>query len=116
MRLRVSLGVGLTLVLWISAGLSGQDDRPTPSRLPSPAAGDWPHYTADIRGTKYSPLDQINAANFSKLEVAWRFKTDMLGRVPSTSSKARRSRSTACSTPPAARAGRWSRSTAKPAS
>ncbi len=28
------------------------------------------------------PLDQINASNFSKLEVAWRFKTDNLGNRP----------------------------------
>ena len=28
------------------------------------------------------PLDQINASNFSKLEVAWRFKTDSLGNRP----------------------------------
>ena len=28
------------------------------------------------------PLDQINAANFNKLEVAWRFKTDNLGTRP----------------------------------
>ena len=39
-------------------------------------------YTADLRGSKYSPLDQINATNFSKLEVAWRFKTDNLGPRP----------------------------------
>ena len=50
--------------------------------LPSTARGDWPHYTADVKGTKYSPLDQINAANFKNLEVAWRFKTDMLGPRP----------------------------------
>jgi glucose dehydrogenase len=30
----------------------------------------------------YSPLDQINASNFNKLEVAWRFKTDALGPRP----------------------------------
>ena len=39
-------------------------------------------YTADLRGSKYSPLDQINASNFSKMEVAWRFKTDNLGPRP----------------------------------
>ena len=38
-------------------------------------------YTADLRGSKYSPLDQINASNFNKLEVAWRFKTDNLGHA-----------------------------------
>src|SRR5437762_2716690 len=52
------------------------------SGLPSTANGDWPHYTADLRGTKYSPLDQINATNFRTLEVAWRFKTDSLGPRP----------------------------------
>jgi quinoprotein glucose dehydrogenase len=49
---------------------------------PSTKNGEWPHYTADLKGTKYSPLDQINASNFSKLEVAWRFKTDNLGTRP----------------------------------
>ncbi|MBV8729540.1 MAG: PQQ-binding-like beta-propeller repeat protein, partial [Acidobacteriia bacterium] len=49
------------------------------SALPSTANGEWPHYTADLKGTRYSPHDQINASNFNKLEVAWRFKTDNLG-------------------------------------
>jgi len=49
---------------------------------PGTASGEWPMYTADLRGSKYSPLDQINASNFSKLEVAWRFKTDNLGPRP----------------------------------
>ena len=49
---------------------------------PSTKNGEWPMYTADLRGSKYSPLDQINASNFSKLEVAWRFKTDNLGPRP----------------------------------
>ena len=44
--------------------------------------GDWPYYTGDLKGTKYSPLEQIDASNFSKLEVAWRFKTDNLGPRP----------------------------------
>ena len=34
------------------------------------------------RASRYRPLDQINAANFNKLEVAWRFKTDSLGNRP----------------------------------
>ncbi len=51
-------------------------------QLPSTKNGEWPYYTADLKGSKYSPLDQINAANFNKLEVAWRFKTDNLGPRP----------------------------------
>src|SRR5438094_10527979 len=49
---------------------------------PSTANGEWPHYTADIKGTRYSPLDQINPSNFNKLELAWRYKTDNLGPRP----------------------------------
>jgi quinoprotein glucose dehydrogenase len=44
--------------------------------------GEWPYYTGDLTGARYSPLDQINAENFNKLEVAWRFKTDNLGTRP----------------------------------
>src|SRR5436853_3934963 len=52
------------------------------SSAPSTRNGEWPCYTADLRGSRYSPLDQINAENFNKLEVAWRFKTDNLGTRP----------------------------------
>src|ERR1035438_1302000 len=51
-------------------------------QLPAIKNGEWPYYTGDLKGSKYSPLDQINASNFSKLEVAWRFKTDHLGPRP----------------------------------
>jgi quinoprotein glucose dehydrogenase len=44
--------------------------------------GEWTTYGGDLGNTHYSPLDQINAANFSSLEVAWRFKTDFLGPSP----------------------------------
>jgi quinoprotein glucose dehydrogenase len=47
-----------------------------------PKDTEWPTYGADLRNSRYRPLDQINAANFSKLEVAWRFKTDSLGNRP----------------------------------
>ncbi len=43
---------------------------------------EWPTYNADLAGSRYRPLDQINASNFSKLEVAWRFKTDSIGNRP----------------------------------
>jgi quinoprotein glucose dehydrogenase len=43
---------------------------------------DWPTYGGDLAASRYKPLDQINASNFSNLEVAWRFKTDALGNRP----------------------------------
>jgi quinoprotein glucose dehydrogenase len=44
--------------------------------------GEWPTYGGDLGNTRYSALDQITAENFSKLQVAWRFKTDSLGPRP----------------------------------
>ena len=44
--------------------------------------GEWRSYGGDIGNTRYSPLDQINAANFKDLAIAWRFKTDSLGPRP----------------------------------
>src|SRR3981189_250541 len=43
---------------------------------------EWPTYGGDLANTRYRPLDQINAANFNKLQIAWRFKTDSLGPRP----------------------------------
>jgi len=44
--------------------------------------GEWATYGGDLGNTHYSPLDQITAANFNTLEVAWRFKTGFLGPSP----------------------------------
>src|SRR4051812_42320005 len=71
------VGVLAVGAIYMTARPSGQM-----AGMPSPKNGDWIAYTADNRGTKYMPLDQINAANFNKLEVAWRFKTDNLGTRP----------------------------------
>jgi glucose dehydrogenase len=64
-------------IVWLPSRLAGQT-----TGTPSTKNGEWPMYTADLRGSKYSPLDQIAATNFNKLEVAWRFKTDNLGPRP----------------------------------
>ena len=44
--------------------------------------GEWPSWGGDLANTRYAPFDQVTAANFSTLDVAWRFKTDNLGPVP----------------------------------
>ena len=46
--------------------------------------GEWRSYAGDLASTRYAPLDQINRDNFTKLEVAWRFKTDAFGPRPET--------------------------------
>src|SRR6266705_1396893 len=49
---------------------------------PSTTKGEWPTNAGDIRGTRYSPLSQIDGSNFNRLQVAWRFKTDNFGPYP----------------------------------
>jgi len=44
--------------------------------------GEWRSWAGDTGSTRYSPLDQVNAENFNKLEIAWRFKTEILGPRP----------------------------------
>src|ERR1044071_2439763 len=61
------------LIVWASLPVSGQVGA---------RAGEWTTYGGDLANTRYAPLDQINATNFNKLEVAWRFKTENLGPRP----------------------------------
>ena len=44
--------------------------------------GEWRSWGGDLGNTRYAPLDQIDATNFNRLTVAWRFKTDHLGPRP----------------------------------
>ena len=37
--------------------------------------GEWRSYSGNIASQKYSPLDQIDAGNFSDLEIAWRWRS-----------------------------------------
>ena len=48
----------------------------------APQMVEWRTYGGDLASTRYSPLAQATPANFNKLEVAWRFKTDALGPRP----------------------------------
>ncbi len=68
--LRQLVLIGISAVSVFGQGLSGTSN------------GEWPSYAGDLNNYRYSPLDQINAGNFGKLEVAWRFKTDYLGTRP----------------------------------
>ncbi len=79
MSLRVRVASALCL---IAAAMVGSNRSVSGQSATSTANGEWPAYAADSRGSRYSPLEQINASNFSDLEVAWRFKTDNLGTRP----------------------------------
>jgi len=66
-------GLCLAAVLQLTPAVQGQAGA---------RGAEWPRYGGDLGNTRYSPLDQITPANFSALEIAWRFKTDHLGPRP----------------------------------
>src|SRR5262245_32155479 len=43
---------------------------------------EWRWYGGDAGGTKYSPLDQINASNVKQLQIVWRWKSENFGPRP----------------------------------
>ncbi len=49
---------------------------------PSNRTTEWRYYGGDSAGTKYSPLEQINAANVRKLHTAWSWKAQNFGTQP----------------------------------
>lgn len=88
-----------TSVRWLmSAGLTVAglvsvvaQQAPRPAATPAaarPAAGQWRTYGGDLASTRYSALDQVTAANFGTLRVAWRFRTDNFGPRPEISLQA----------------------------
>jgi glucose dehydrogenase len=64
----------IALVLIAAAGAPplGAQERGNPH-------GEWRYWGADAWSTRYSPLDQIDASNFGKLQVAWVWRGDNFG-------------------------------------
>jgi quinoprotein glucose dehydrogenase len=56
--------------------------KPPQAGSPGTSGGEWRTYGGDLGNRRYSPLDQIDATNFNKLRLAWRFKTDNFGPLP----------------------------------
>ncbi len=42
--------------------------------------GEWRYWGGDAWSTRYSPLDQINAANFGTLKIAWQWNAGAFGQ------------------------------------
>tara|TARA_B100000678_G_scaffold284156_1_gene285321 strand:- start:1537 stop:3891 length:2355 start_codon:yes stop_codon:yes gene_type:complete len=45
---------------------------------------DWPSYGNSLKGSRYSPLDQINIDNVDELELAWTYRTGAGGAFKAT--------------------------------
>jgi len=65
-----------------SIGLAIWTLPPARGQQGTPASGEWRVYGGDAGGTRYSPLDQINASNVKNLQVAWRWKAQNMGPTP----------------------------------
>jgi quinoprotein glucose dehydrogenase len=68
-RAGVVLGIALGAALAVNAQTGAKN-------------GEWPTYGGDLGNSRYSALDQINAGNFDKLQLAWKFRTENLGPPP----------------------------------
>ena len=74
MRKSLSLAVMLLLAAspWAATEARAQQGGNSgPWQTYNTSNGEWRSYAGDIKGTKYSPLDQIDAGNFADLELAW---------------------------------------------
>ncbi|RZA28584.1 MAG: hypothetical protein EOP02_06975, partial [Proteobacteria bacterium] len=67
MRVSKALLWGVAALLPVISTVQAQAEQ-------APAAADWPRYARDLGGTRYSPLDQINADNVEGLKQAWNFR------------------------------------------
>ena len=74
------LVVGALALVWVAFV-----SVPSARAQASDPVGEWRAFGADPTNTKYSPLDQITANNFTDLEIAWRWtsiSTEVTSRRP----------------------------------
>ena len=61
------------------AGFAGAAQAQRPAAARGNVPGEWRVWGADLWSTRYSPLDQISAANFDSLKVAWQWNAGAFG-------------------------------------
>ncbi len=96
--MRQAAGLVALALLTAGAGLSScmLDERPSAiatvgASSPGKEAlfrGEWTYWGGDPQSTRYTPLNQINAANVGNLEIAWRWTADAAGDASSSNYKA----------------------------
>src|SRR5215510_7311691 len=79
-RVLPALVVALAVALGVSVTVVGQT-----STGASKAETEWRFFGSDNGATRYSPANQITAANVKDLRVAWRWSARNFGPRPATS-------------------------------
>jgi glucose dehydrogenase len=62
-----------------AAALAGPVEAQGTAPVRGNVAGEWRVWGADLWSTRYSPLDQINPANFDSLKIAWQWNAGAFG-------------------------------------
>jgi len=85
MKLRYVGWICFGVLASLSLRAQVKDFRPvTEAMLRSPAAGDWLNWRRTDNAWGYSPLDQINARNVQRLQLAWSWAMDNTGAQEAT--------------------------------
>jgi quinoprotein glucose dehydrogenase len=90
-RVRANTASAAAIAVWLAAACAAPDSTTSRNEAGETAAGaatlvrgapegEWQFWGADMYSTRYSPLDQIDAANFANLEVAWTWRGDNFGQ------------------------------------
>jgi alcohol dehydrogenase (cytochrome c) len=86
MRIRIAISISITVALgslWLAAQV--KDFRAvTEAMLRNPAPGDWLNWRRTDNAWGYSPLDQINRQNVTRLQLAWSWAMDNTGAQEAT--------------------------------
>ncbi|MGH7581680.1 MAG: PQQ-binding-like beta-propeller repeat protein [Gemmatimonadales bacterium] len=77
--IRRSIGTALAIAAATAGITLLSAARQRPALVRGNAPGEWRYWGADAWSTRYSPLDQINAANFNSLQVAWQWNAAEFG-------------------------------------
>ena len=77
---RTSLAL-LTASLVVGPGLFAQEQKPLlhPADMLQPLAEDWPTYSGDYSGRRFSTLSKINESNVSSMSLAWVYRVNAGG-------------------------------------
>jgi quinoprotein glucose dehydrogenase len=85
---RVATGIAAAVLTIVATGgdFALSREQPSPPSGGNPnglvrgnAPGEWRYWGGDAWSTRYSPLDQIDASNFSKLTMAWQWNASAFG-------------------------------------
>ena len=84
---RIIPPIGFVIAVAVFIDGTGYEVKPMPPRSginTVNTGSDWPSYGNSLKGSRYSPLDQISTQNVGDLELAWTYRTGAGGAFKAT--------------------------------